>query len=50
VNPNARPKTMRNQKSIDATPGPRVQRLADTVDEFQPDCKSTQTTGWLSRW
>src|SRR5215472_13699535 len=27
----------------DATPGPRVQRLADTVDEFQPDCKSDRT-------
>ena len=26
----------------DATPGPRVQRLADTVDEFQLDCKSNQ--------
>src|ERR1700747_2087242 len=24
----------------DATLGPRVQRLADTVDEFQLDCKS----------
>jgi hypothetical protein len=28
----------------DTTPGPRVQRLADTVDDFQLDCKSDRTS------
>jgi len=42
---------LRPKGRCDSTPGPMVQRLADTVDEFELDCKSKQTSrGFLSRW